>query len=549
MKRRNFLKIVPAASVTPFVVNGINMRPFANTNMAKILSTCDGIEDRVLVLIQLKGGNDGINNVIALPQFDTYANIRPTIHIEEAEAIKLDNTLPVNDQVGLHPALLPFKEMYDKGMMALVQGAGYDNMNQSHFKGTDLWLSGGDTTPANFSIPSGWMGRALQAFYPEVTGSPTTKMPDPLGIQIGDTNPSLGFHTETEHQNVINLSGQDPSGFFSLVQTIGGAPILNIPNSDQGQELDFIMGVEQSVNSYAQRITQVFNNGSNALSSYPNTNLASQLKTIARMIKGGCKTKIYLCQMGSFDTHSGQVDSGASAVGTHADLLKELADAVKYFFDDLKALGIDDQVNACTFSEFGRCARENGSFGTDHGTLAPMYLFGKNIKAGVFGTNVDLSNLTNDGQLQGVQHDYRRVFATLLQDWLGASPFIMEQTMFDCYVKLPAIDPAAVVDPDCYWGAVSATQDAYQVDRRLTIFPNPASVSAEVSYRSETAFEARLTLHSLGGSLVSATTVQVLPGNNLFYLDVISIPAAIYFVRLEQKSSGAAEVVKLNVVR
>jgi hypothetical protein len=178
-----------------------------------------------------------------------------------------------------------------------------------------------------------------------------------------------------------------------------------------------------------------------------------------------------------------------------------------------------------------------------------MYLFGKNIKAGVFGTNVNLSNLTNDGQLQGVQHDYRRVFATLLQDWLGASPFIMEQTMFDGYVKLPAIDPAAVVDPDCYWGAVSATQDAYQVERRLTIFPNPASVSAEVSYRSETAFEARLTLHSLGGSLVSATTVQVLPGNNLFYLDVISIPAAIYFVRLEQKSSGAAEVVKLNVVR
>ncbi len=525
------------------------MRPFANSKMAKILSTCDGIEDRILILIQLKGGNDGVNNVIALPQYDAYANLRPTIRITEAEAIKLDNTLPAEDQVGLHPSLLPFKEMYDQGMMALVQGAGYDNMNQSHFKGTDLWLTGGDTTPDNYYLPSGWMGRALQAFYPDIEGTPTPDVPDPLGIQIGDTNPSLGFHTETEHQNVINLSGQDPSGFFSLIQTIGGAPILNIPNTDQGQELAFIQGVEQSVNDYAQRITEVFENGSNALNSYPDNALAAQLKTIARMIKGGCKTKIYLCQQGGYDTHSGQVDENATAGGTHAELLADLAGAVKYFFDDLKALGLDDLVAACTFSEFGRCAAENGSIGTDHGTLAPMYMFGKNVKAGVFGTNVNLSNLTNDNQLKGVQHDYRQVFATLLQDWLGASPYIMEQTMFDGYVKLPAIDAAAVVDPDCYWGTITSAQDVFQKARRLSVFPNPASITAELSFQSETSFEARLTLHSLGGSLVSATTVQVLPGNNLFYLDVISIPPAVYFVRLEQKSTGIGEVVKLNVVR
>ncbi|MBU6341581.1 MAG: DUF1501 domain-containing protein [Bacteroidetes bacterium] len=549
MKRRNFLKILPAAGVTPIAVNGFPLRPFANSKMAKILSACDGIEDRVLVLIQLKGGNDGINNIIALPQYDTYANIRPNIRIAQDAAIVLDSGLATQDQVGLHPSLAAFKTMYEEGTLAIVQGAGYANMNQSHFKGTDLWLTGGDTTSSNFNLTTGWMGRALQAFYPDVAGAPTADMPDPLGIQIGDTNPSLGFHTETEHQNVINLSGQDPSGFFSLIQTIGGAPILNIPDTDQGAELAYIMGVEQSVNDYAQRITEVFDNGSNALNSYPDTNLAAQLKTIARMIKGGCKTKIYLCQHGGFDTHSGQVDAAATTEGTHAELLLELAEAVQYFFNDLKAMGLDEQVIGCTFSEFGRCARENGSNGTDHGTLAPMYLFGKNVKAGVFGTNVDLNDLTNDGQLKHLQFDYRQVFATLLQDWLGANPYIMEQTMFEGYTKIAALDADSVVDPGCYWGEASAVSNVSTRPRKLQVFPNPASVTAEINYESSDSFDAILSLHSLGGSLVSSTLVRILPGNNLFYLDVISIPPGPYFARLENKRNGAAEVVKINVVR
>ena len=529
------------------------MRPFSNSKMAKILSTCDGVEDRVLVLIQLKGGNDGLNAVIPLPQYDTYANLRANIHIQENQLINLDTTLSSADQVGLHPMLQGMKALYDKGWATLVQGVGYEDMNQSHFKGTDLWMTGGDGTTANNNIPSGWIGRALQAFYPDVAGAPTTDMPDPLGIQIGDTNPSLGFHTETEHQNVINLSGQDPSGFYTLVQTIGGAPIFNLPDSDHGDELAFIMGVEQSVNAYAQRISQVFNAGSNSITDYPapinnNVSLADQLKTIARLVKGGCKTKIYLCQLTGFDTHSGQIVDGNTTTGEHADLLGYLSDSVKTFFDDLEGLGVADQVAACTFSEFGRCAKENGSLGSDHGTLAPMMLFGKNIQPGVQGTNVNLSNLTNDNQLQGVQHDYRQVFATLLQDWLGASPYILEQTMFEGYVKLPVVDSDAIVDPSCYWGT-TAVNDPYNVQRPMSIFPNPASITAEVSFRSETSFDARLTLHSLGGALVSATSVRVLPGNNLFYLDVISLPPANYFVRLENKTSGAAEVVKLSVAR
>lgn len=552
MKRRNFLKIFPAAGVSSFVVNGHAMRPFANSKIARIMSACEGVEDRVLVLIQLKGGNDGLNAVIPINQYDLYANLRPSIKIPDTgteKYITLDSTLPIPKQVGIHPKMLALKQMYDQGWASIIQAAGYEDMNQSHFSGTDLWLSGGDSTPEGSALGTGWMGRSLQAMYPEVLGSPTTEHPDPLGIQLGDSSPSLGFHTETEHQNVINLSGQDAAGFYSLIQTIGGAPLANVPDSDYGDEIEYIQGVEQSVNQYAERISEVFNAGSNSLTTYPDTSLADQLKTIARLIKGGCKTKMYLCSMGGFDTHGSQIVENNPSSGDHADLLQDLADSVKAFFDDLDQMDLADQVVGCTFSEFGRCARENGSLGSDHGTLAPMFLFGKNIQAGVQGDNVNLANLTNDNQLQGVQNDYRQVFATLLQDWLGANNYVLEQTMFQGYSKLPVVDSVALVSPDCYIGGTVSIFDANQKARKLSVYPNPARISAEVTFQSETTFDARLTLHSLGGTLVTGTNIQIQPGTNMYYLDVSPLPPGHYFVRLESKFNGAAEVVKLNVVR
>lgn len=550
MKRRNFLKILPAAGATSFTVNGFSMRPFANSKISRILSDCDGVDDRVLVLIQLKGGNDGVNTIIPIAQYDAYANLRPIIKIPETgpeKYIRLDTTLPAADQVGLHPVMTGMKEMYDKGWMSIVQGVGYESMNGSHFKGTDLWMSGGDGTPDHFNIRSGWMARALQAMYPNIKGEPIP--PDqvyPLGIQIGDPSPSLGFHAETDHQNVINLYGQDPAGFYTLIQTIGGAPLPNVPDSEYGDELAYIMGVEKSVDEYSVYITQAFNAGSNSIANYPQTSLAYQLKTVARLIKGGCKTKIYLCNMGGFDTHGDQLaPEGIVTMGGHAALLQTLSDAVRYFFNDLEGMGLGEQVTACTFSEFGRCARENGSKGTDHGTLAPMMIFGKAIKAGVVGTNVNLSNLTGDNQLQGMQHDYREVFTTLLQDWLGASNEVLTTTLFDSFSKLPLLDSQFVVDPGCYIGTTVDVWEGSAAKRALKVSPNPAQFRAEVSFDSSAAFPATLTLHSLGGQVISSVQVQIQSGMNRYFLDVRSLPSAVYIVRLENRQTGTAEVVKL----
>ena len=552
MQRRNFLKILPAAGVTPFAVNGFAMRPFANTRMANLLANCDAVADRVLILIQLKGGNDGLNTLVPLDQYPAYAKLRPTIKIPDAgtdKYLNLDSTLPLADQVGLHPVLTSLKAMYDKGWVNVVQGVGYENLNQSHFKGADIWLSGGDGTKENFNIKTGWMGRALNAMYPEVKGFPTEKMKYPLGIQVGDPNPSLGFHTDTEHRNNINLSGQDPDGFYTLVQTIGGAPLTNVPDSEYGVELAYIMGVEKAVDLYSEYISAAFKAGSNAVSTYPQHQLAWQLKTIARMIKGGCKTKIYLCSMGGFDTHGSQIaPEGKITLGNHAELLATLADSVKAFMDDLDKMGLGEKVMACTFSEFGRCAKENGSSGTDHGTLAPMFVFGKTADAGVSGTNVNLTNLSGDNQLQGQQHDYRSVFTTLLQDWLGASNYALEQTNFDTFGKLALVGAPHIVSPDCYVGTTSIWDDAAgPTAPNMTLSPNPASTRSEVAFQSPRAFRARLSAYSMAGSLLHTQIVQVQPGTNYFYLEVRRWPAGTYVVRLEDVASGKAEVGRLSV--
>ena len=168
------------------------------------------------------------------------------------------------------------------------------------------------------------------------------------------------------------------------------------------------------------------------------------------------------------------------------------------------------------------------------------------------GTNVNLSNLTNDNQLQGLQSDYRQVFSTLLQDWLGANDYVMQETLFGGYMKLPFIDSQYVVDPGCYYGGttfVNGANDPSAQQRKLTLFPNPARFGVEVAFVAETNFQARLTLHSMTGQIIYSGKAPVQKGDNFFHLDVVDTPAGTYFVRLENLETGRAEVAKLNVVK
>ncbi len=458
MKRRDFLKIASPLAASPLMLNGLPIRTFATPAMLGAIN-CDAT-DRVMVIVYLNGANDFINTFVPLDQHATYAGHRPDMYLPTANLITLDSMLPTAQQLGLHPALTGLKALYDDGKLNIIQGVGMPAPNRSHFKAQDLWFRGGDgSSPALSNIDTGWIGRFLDNRYPYYEGLPFTDEPDPLGILLGNII-NTGFHSPHEHRFEINLSGQDPAGYYSLISSIGGLPITNFPDSEHGDLLQYIMGVENSVNVYAPTITNTFNAGMNSTSvTYPADNdLADQLRTVARMLSGGSRTKVFMTTQGGYDTHAFQVDAGNALAGTHTALLTELNGALKAFQDDLEALNLADKVVTVVFSEFGRKIVQNGNYGLDHGTLGSMMVIGTGVQAGVTGNNIDLNALDsqNAPDYTTMQHDYRQVFGTVLQDWMGGSDDAIAATFLtDSYItpKLNLVKSANAVDPSCYMGA------------------------------------------------------------------------------------------------
>ncbi|KIA85355.1 hypothetical protein OA85_13300 [Flavobacterium sp. AED] len=447
------------------------------------MTTCPDSSSKKIVLIQLAGANDGLNTIVPINQYDTYAALRPNIKLNNVGMtngiINLDSTLALTDQVGLHPSLIGFKNLYDNGFMRIIQGVGYPSQDKSHFKSTDLWLTGGDGTMANNNFDSGWTGRFLENYYADFLNSNF-----PLGIQLGSSDNSLGFHGEIEHGMSLNISGQDLSGFYSVVNGLGGQPPATIADSEYGGLIQYIINNDTSTNSYAQTISNSFNSGSNTLT-YPNTNLSNQLKTVARFISGGLQTKVYLVKVGGFDTHDMQVAANNTThLGNHANLLTQISEAISTFITDLNNQNIGNDVVAVTFSEFGRKAGENASLGTDHGEIAPMFVFGNAINPGISGTNINLSEavLANNYQVRTVQHDNRRVFSTILQDWFGTSNQTLDLTFYNNTTNTgfsnnkiaDLIKTPNVVNSTCYTDkllSLNEFKNAYEV----LIYPNPTS--------------------------------------------------------------------------
>ena len=478
MKRRNFIRLTSTASALSLLPTDV----FALFKSAG-MDTCPNVNAKKIVLIQLAGANDGLNTVVPINQYDKYASLRPNIKLNNAGGangiINLDTTLSLTDQVGLHPLLVGFKSLYDSGLMRVIQGVGYPTQDKSHFKSTDLWLTGGDGTLANNLLDSGWVGRFLENYYADfITAN------FPLGIQLGSSDNSLGFHGEVEHGMSLNINGQDPSGFYSVINGLGGAAPSNIPNSEYGNLLRFILENDTSSNIYAETISAAFNSGSNS-SSYPATGLANQLKTVTRFISGGLQTKVYLVKIGGFDTHDLQVSANTTThLGKHADLMTEISEAIKAFITDLNSQNMGEDVIAVTFSEFGRKAAENGNLGTDHGEIAPMFVFGSSINPGVSGTNINLSEAVvgNNYQVQTVQHDYRRVFSTVLQDWFGVNNATLDLSFYNhttnsgyANAKITNLIKAKnTVPPICYSDKTLGTTNFENINE-IVVYPNPSS--------------------------------------------------------------------------
>ncbi|MBL7777688.1 MAG: DUF1501 domain-containing protein [Chitinophagales bacterium] len=393
------LKIAAGVAVGNIAGNALRAMPVN----AGVIS--GAASNKVLVLIQLIGGNDGLSSLVPVQSYDNLMQHRANI------TAPLNKLIPLNDVLMWHPALQPFAELMQQGKLCIVQNVGYPNQNRSHFRSMDIWNS---ASPANEQWSSGWVGRFLDAFhstYP--VGYPNNLFTDPLAISIG---------------NVVSDTCQGKFTNFSYaLQQLSNLPDLPLQpiheqaNNALEEGLRFLNDTSRLTNAYTKTVLQAAKKGRN-LAAYPKDNeLAAQLKTVARLISGGLKTSVYVLTLGGFDTHAYQTERNEPLKGMHAQLLNTLATATYAFQNDLKALYIEDKVLGMTYSEFGRQIKSNSANGTDHGSAAPLFVFGKNLNQTLVGTTPVIPREIDNQQGVEMEFDFRDVYATVLKNQMGAN--------------------------------------------------------------------------------------------------------------------------------
>jgi len=459
MKRRDFLRITVPSVTVPSLLGGYSVKAFGEHSALAQLMGMGAESDHALVIVQLQGGNDGLNTVIPLDQYAGYFNARNNIAIPENKVLKLDGYT----KTGLHPSMTGMQALYNDGKLNIVQAVGYPQPSFSHFRATDIWMSASDT---NTYVNTGWTGRYLDDQYPGFpNGYPNATMPDPLGIQIGSLV-SLNFQGP---QVNMGMSITNPSSFYNLVNGVQDAA----PPTKAGRELSYIRLVAQQTQQYAAVIkaaaAKVPTQGT-----YPTPNpLADQLKIVARLIAGGLKTRVYMVSYGSFDTHAAQVND--TATGTHANLLKLVSDAIKAFQDDVKGLGIEDKVIGVTFSEFGRRIKSNGSTGTDHGAAAPLFVFGKNVMGGVTGSTPTLPTTATVNDNVAFQYDFRSIYASILENWFCVDNTDLQTILLKNFQSLPLVDGTACKGP---------TLPDNSGNTLIRNYPNPFGTETTIEFKT-----------------------------------------------------------------
>jgi uncharacterized protein (DUF1501 family) len=352
-------------------------------------------DSRVLVVIQLTGGNDGINTVVPFKD-EGYARYRQHLRLPA------DRLLKVNDQVGLHPDLRGLAKLLQDGRLAIVQGVGYPNPSRSHFRSMAYWHTArfdekkdGKFVPHLVTHP-GWLGKALDG-----TAPPADRSPAALSVGLQTTVPAL----RGERIVPASLARLD-----DLTLAIEGDPGQAVTARKEERTVEAF--VRRSVlDAYAT--AGLLKEATRVRSSrvrYPSSGLAEQLRLAAQLVQAGFGTRVYYLEQADYDTHYSQLPA-------HARLLEELGDALRAYLDDLKGAGLAERVAVLTFSEFGRRVKENSSQGTDHGTAGPVFVAGAGVRGGLVGKTPSLLDL-EDGDLKS-SLDFRQVYATMLETWLG----------------------------------------------------------------------------------------------------------------------------------
>jgi len=506
------------AVTLPALISGYSVKAFnANSPLVQALMGDGTLTDHVLVIIQLSGGNDGLNMVIPISTYNLYYAARTNIAIPEASILRLNGY----DKSGFHPAMTGLQSLYNDTKLKVIQAVGYPQPNFSHFRATDIWMSASNS---NQEVYSGWAGRYLNYEYPNFpNGYPNADVPDPLAIQIGSTA------TLTTQGPVVNMAMSITSA-TSFYQLINGTDDP-VPPTKAGKELSYIRTVAKQTQQYASTITAAAAKVT-AQSAYPaNNSLADQLKIVARLIKGGLKTRVYMVSFGGFDNHSLQTTTADTTVGTHATLLQRVSEAVKAFQDDLIYLGIEDRVVGMTYSEFGRRIKSNSSTGTDHGAAAPMLVFGKPVQGGILGDNPAIPATVTVNDNIPMQYDFRSVYSTLLEKWFCLS----KETVSGLFP--PNVNNQLQDLPLIKNGVCNTTVPSTSGVTVLTNYPNPFTNKTTISFTTEGG-HTLIQIMDTTGRLIVNLLEKDYPGptTQTIIFDGSHLASGIYYVRFQNGS-------------
>lgn len=517
MDRRKFIKNTASFVTLPILLNGQAIQVLG-ANSSFSLEQTDG---KVLVLIQLDGGNDGLNTLVPLDMYDNLVKVRPKIVLPK------NKILPLTELQGLHPSMTKIKELYDEEKMMFLQNIGYPTPNLSHFRSKEIVLSASDSKT---SISSGWYGRYLDTLHPNYPDDyPDGTNPHPIAISIGSTS-SPTCQGEMSNFSVV-LKNLNTSYESSSEEQ-------DYPETPYGFELKYVTQIMKSTEQYLEVISEIADLSESTSEYWPEDNsLANKLKIVARLINGGLKTPIYIVSLGGFDTHAKQVNEGETELGKHSNLMKLVSEATFAFQDELKLHNKEDDVISLVYSEFGRRIASNDSYGCDHGEAYPMMLFGSQINPTVFGENPTIPDTVEKKTNVPYKIDFRSVYASILYHWLGVEKTDINNLLFGEFEILPILKSSVSVD-DNY----NNSSDL----KILPVFPNPVTNNAQIQF-STNGGKISLKLYSISGKeLKNLVTGNFPKGNQSFSFTRNGLTSGQYLLVLQNKTSRVSQVITIQ---
>ena len=496
--RRSFLSTLGIGALgSGLMVGGIPVNAMARTKFLNRLVAADN--DRVLVLIQLSGGNDGLNTIIPVEN-DIYYNKRPTIGIRKRDSILL------SDDIGMHPAMSGLESLWGDGNMAVIHNVGYEDADRSDARSTDIWTTASDS---DVNLGTGWAGRYLVEDNPDIIANPPEF---PLGVRLGGSANIF----QSEFGNLgVTFGGAEQ--FARFLEQGGFYDEENVPQNEFGRSLSFARKIANSSFKYLESIQNAADSSQN-LGEYPDSGLSRSLSVVARLIRGGLKTKVFLVSKGGFDTHNnqGNVDGG------HAGLLADIADSVNAFYADLAADDLQNRAMTMTFSEFGRTLDENSSGGTDHGSSAPVMIFGP-VNGGQYGQHSDLTELDGSGD-PVFSTDYRTIYSSILNNWFGLEINDTETVLQGEFQQLGFVD--GTVTSNQY----SSRPETFRLEQN---YPNPFNPETTIRFTLSEPQAVSLKVYDTNGRLIKILADKKMrAGEHSLRFNATDLPSGTYLYNL-----------------